>query len=447
MKRKLLSLILVVSLVCGFVVPVTAEFAPIKQVRPNGVFVDIGDALEILKHLAGIRQLSSEERLLYDFRGDDVINIDNVMIVLKSLAGLTEPVRIMGTQSEWANLEIENMTDVELRTMWRNGVPEIELRTFDDFGVPLLEEGDMWDGGRVQWGEGFHPMVQSAGSFEEANQRAHEFSPSFLYDTVEFIGENELYYSFRLAGAYDDIWTNERVASVRRLIFYKSEAYLRVVELGVSISEVGVRDYDTVLYLLDTFNGGWDGHGIIYRSLYETDSQFIYITYSVRGYLGTIELVRNERIIDKETGQYVNAFGGCITIKSIRVSDPITVPTKPKTPLTKEMEQKIKTDWLGSSSTSWDKFDFSFDYYYGTYNESVVMFLWGGGWFTIVSGEEVGNYYFHYAHLYHINVWNNGKFYRLGEAFELGLLTNKDLNDIAYYHGLYYGGRHEGKNY
>jgi hypothetical protein len=31
MKRKLLSLILVVSLVCGFVVPVTAEFAPVNE--------------------------------------------------------------------------------------------------------------------------------------------------------------------------------------------------------------------------------------------------------------------------------------------------------------------------------------------------------------------------------------------------------------------------------
>jgi hypothetical protein len=48
----------------------------------------IDDALEILKYLAGLQVLTSEQFLLYELNGDGEINIDDALIILKMLASL-----------------------------------------------------------------------------------------------------------------------------------------------------------------------------------------------------------------------------------------------------------------------------------------------------------------------------------------------------------------------
>jgi len=76
-------------------------------------------------------------------------------------------------------------------------------------------------------------------------------------------------------------------------------------------------------------------------------------------------------------------------------------------------------------------------YHYGNYNGCVPVILGGSGigdvmteeWEEVVSGHE-----FWYSEGYRIEVWHEGAFYNLQEAYERGLLIEENLEQIAEIH-------------
>lgn len=70
--------------------------------------------------------------------------------------------------------------------------------------------------------------------------------------------------------------------------------------------------------------------------------------------------------------------------------------------------------------------------YYGTYDGAVVFFGYGATmavWKINVAGVE-----FQWNHGANLKVYKEGEFYSLEEAYELGLLTEKNIKSISKYH-------------
>jgi hypothetical protein len=83
--KKLTALILTMSVVCSLI-------PPVKVNADNTVVTTqatINDALAILKHLAGVEELSPVRRVTLDLNGDFNITIADVLVILKGLAGIT----------------------------------------------------------------------------------------------------------------------------------------------------------------------------------------------------------------------------------------------------------------------------------------------------------------------------------------------------------------------
>jgi len=121
-----------------------------------------------------------------------------------------------------------NLSDEQLRELvWQNWhgnsiIPD--FHEFDDFGVELLQEGDDWNGITLTSHENFHSTYPSANSVDEAYESARRFREDA---TIEFIGENDFYYSFRVAGevpgAYElGLLTNE---DLNDILYYHQHYY------------------------------------------------------------------------------------------------------------------------------------------------------------------------------------------------------------------------------
>lgn len=74
------------------------------------------------------------------------------------------------------------------------------------------------------------------------------------------------------------------------------------------------------------------------------------------------------------------------------------------------------------------------EYCYGVYGDCVPVMM--EGWITTHAerDDEIGNVVIHYRDGSSIDVWNNGEFYSLREAYEQGFLTEDDLKKIADIH-------------
>ena len=74
------------------------------------------------------------------------------------------------------------------------------------------------------------------------------------------------------------------------------------------------------------------------------------------------------------------------------------------------------------------------DYCYGVYGDCVPVMI--GGWITTQAGwdDEINNVVIHYHNGSSIDVWKNGEFYSLREAYEQGYLTEEDIREIADIH-------------
>ena len=80
--------------------------------------------------------------------------------------------------------------------------------------------------------------------------------------------------------------------------------------------------------------------------------------------------------------------------------------------------------------------------YYGAYNGSVAILIYQrtGGYtamppplpWTVTIDNISFHYPFYYFHDIEINIWREGRFYKLDEAYALGFLSKNDLESIAY---------------
>jgi hypothetical protein len=104
MKKKVTALILTISMICSLIPSIKA----IEQVAETQETAGIEDALDILKHLAGVEILSVTRRMELDFRSDNTFNIDSVLIILKGLAGLTE--RPVLHKTKWGDNLVEYLS-------------------------------------------------------------------------------------------------------------------------------------------------------------------------------------------------------------------------------------------------------------------------------------------------------------------------------------------------
>jgi hypothetical protein len=213
-------------------------------------------------------------------------------------------------------LQIENMTDEELLDGFFNHTfPLADILTFEDFGVPLL--GD----------EGFAYEFNTAGSLGEATVLAENKAAGLAQMGIPqqhwamFIGENDLYYSFRVYGAYILEHTPVFIEHTLRFIVYKDT---RLMYDGNEIRALG--DAQAVTDMLDLliFSGlpHSSNHRVIHRSLEETDTHFIYTDYQVIAQDGYIRLRKFNFEIDRSTGEIIGFFdpgqSRMTTLKQVR---------------------------------------------------------------------------------------------------------------------------------
>jgi hypothetical protein len=85
--KKLLSMLLAAAMLCALLIPVsgTADPSPTRD-------ADIFDALDVLKHVVGMVELSPIEK--YDHNEDGVIDIFDALEVLKGLVGMRTAVQM-----------------------------------------------------------------------------------------------------------------------------------------------------------------------------------------------------------------------------------------------------------------------------------------------------------------------------------------------------------------
>jgi hypothetical protein len=90
MKKRILSLLCVASLILSLAMPVGAlEVEAVETVAEDVVEeLTVYDALTVLKHLAQIEILSGDDLVKYDFDGDGIITIRDALFVLRSIARL-----------------------------------------------------------------------------------------------------------------------------------------------------------------------------------------------------------------------------------------------------------------------------------------------------------------------------------------------------------------------
>ena len=94
----------------------------------------------------------------------------------------------------------------------------------------------------------------------------------------------------------------------------------------------------------------------------------------------------------------------------------------------------LEIDWIVDSVTIDDVL---IKHYYGIHNgfDVVYMDVIGIGRLDVVTVESIDNIQFCYpSAAFKILVWEEGRFYRLQEAYDLDLLTRENLLDIANQH-------------
>lgn len=118
----------------------------------------------------------------------------------------------------------------------------------------------------------------------------------------------------------------------------------------------------------------------------------------------------------------------------------------PLVPLTAEQELKIKEDYLeyriaqeNDSSSIYNNLtssDIEIKKYFGTYQGCVVFFVYDPG--IVYADEcierEIAGFVFDYAQNRSTDVYRDGEFTTLQDAYARGWLSNDNIRDIHYYH-------------
>ena len=106
--------------------------------------------------------------------------------------------------------------------------------------------------------------------------------------------------------------------------------------------------------------------------------------------------------------------------------------------LDKEIEAEIRTAYYNLYKDAFDEYALSEDdmslRYYGKFSNSYVMFIDSilSIFPSVVSPEVIEGVTFEYGDPQRFEVYCNGKFYAVQQAYDNGLLTHDNLVDIAY---------------
>ena len=95
---------------------------------------------------------------------------------------------------------------------------------------------------------------------------------------------------------------------------------------------------------------------------------------------------------------------------------------------------RIKEDWASRSQWITPE-DVRIDQYFGTYNGKVALMISDNAtsFHAAVWYEKVAGFVFHYGSGQRVLVWYNGNFFSLPEAYEQGLITAEDVENIFYF--------------
>ena len=110
--------------------------------------------------------------------------------------------------------------------------------------------------------------------------------------------------------------------------------------------------------------------------------------------------------------------------------------THPQIP--SDLESRIKNDFNAAYDGNAETLaDITIDGYFGTYNGSVALSLHfiHGGYTTEIRTDIIAGKEFTWGSREAVQVWRDGSFYRLQQAYEDGLLTQQNIDAI---HALYY---------
>lgn len=208
------------------------------------------------------------------------------------------------TQNELISA-IENITDEQLVEIayGSNGILSTDLHDFDTFSVDFLEgengyQGESWYGTGI-W------LAGSVSSLEQAKEIALDFATSDRYTdySIEFIGENDLYYQLRVKRGPFAYRMNFYKDSVIK--FSKGDSSYYGGKTHYSFANVIFQklDYDTVLTIMDLENPN-----ALYRYFEEKDNEYIYTKYRITtvdgdwGLNSTVSLTKYVTKISKKTG-------------------------------------------------------------------------------------------------------------------------------------------------
>ncbi len=232
----------------------------------------------------------------------------------------------------------ENITDGQLIEIYNN--PKIplskNLHEFDTFGVEFLkaEKGEPTE----LWYESDVWLSGSVSSSEQAKEIASRFGKAqdAAGYTVEFIGENDLYYQFRVTIDYSLVDYAFRINFYKDSIFKFSKSVETYGgELHYRFSDVIFQklDYETVLTVMDLVNSNSRMYGdyILYRYFEENDTEYSYVQYRTEVDVGDWGI--SDRVSLKKCVSKINKATGTISESSTYIKDEIAIPGTNKSPI------------------------------------------------------------------------------------------------------------------
>ena len=113
-----------------------------------------------------------------------------------------------------------------------------------------------------------------------------------------------------------------------------------------------------------------------------------------------------------------------------RLAHPQT-PLPPLAPLCPGLEMRIREDFA-ARRPGFTPEAVRIDGYFGTYNGKVAVMICTGGAAGVVWEQEVAGFVFIYHDGRQIQIWYNGDFFFLPQAYEQGLITAEDVGNISY---------------
>jgi len=205
---------------------------------------------------------------------------------------------IVGNLSPTA-LKIENMSDTEFVDAYANNkFPRSDIYEIDDFGVKYLDP--VW---------GYIMGSKSAASRAAALKITEEFVADFSYKSIsiDFLGENDYFYLYRWRYYYG--YDSDTEEQEMRLIVFRENALSIQGNNSQKTYFINMLDKQSVTNLIDILfsTERWFLPTVMYRSVEETATQFIYTYYSVldQSHGRTLVLTRGQHVVEKSTGEII----------------------------------------------------------------------------------------------------------------------------------------------